>query len=91
MIVNGKHKAEILKRMLYDKYRGRFRKVMKAVEITHNPHETRHTFITQAKYCNVNEYILKKIIGHEISNITESVYTHRSIETYIEEIAKIVF
>lgn len=77
--------------LTYDKYRGRFKKVMLAVGMTHNPHETRHTFITQAKYCNVNEYILKKIIGHEISDITESVYTHRSIETYIEEIAKIVF
>ena len=77
--------------LTYDKYRGRFKKVMTAVGMTHNPHETRHTFITQAKYCNVNEYILKKIIGHEISDITESVYTHRNIETYKEEIAKIVF
>lgn len=30
----------------YDKYRGRFYKVMKALKMNHNPHETRHTFIT---------------------------------------------
>lgn len=77
--------------LTYDKYRGRFKKVMTAASMDHNPHETRHTFITQAKHCNVNEYILKKIIGHEISDITESVYTHRNIETYKEEIAKITF
>lgn len=77
--------------LTYDKYRGRFNKVMKALGLKHNPHETRHTFITQAKLCDVNEYILKKIIGHEIADITESVYTHRSIETYREEIAKIKF
>lgn len=66
--------------LTYDKYRGRFKKVMSAVNMKHNPHETRHTFITQAKYCKVNEYILKKIIGHEIRDVTEAVYTHRTIE-----------
>lgn len=48
----------------------------------HTPHEIRHTFITQAKSCHVNEYILKKIIGHEIRDITEKVYTHRRVERW---------
>lgn len=62
--------------MTYDKYRKRFEKVMKYLKLTHRPHETRHTFITKAKACNVDEYILKLIVGHAIDDITEKVYTH---------------
>jgi integrase len=75
----------------YDKYRGRFYKVMKALKMNHNPHETRHTFITQAKHCEVDDYMLKRIIGHEIRDVTEKVYTHRSIEELKNEMAKIIF
>lgn len=75
----------------YDRYRNRFRKVMKALKMNHNPHETRHTFITQAKYCKVDDYMLKRIIGHEIRDITEKVYTHRTIEELKEEMTKIEF
>jgi len=50
-----------------------------------------HIFITQAKYCEVNEYILKKIIGHEIRDVTEAVYTHRSIEDLKKEIVKVEY
>ena len=54
--------------MTYDKYRKRFEKVMKYLKLTHRPHETRHTFITKAKACNVDEYILKLIVGHAIDD-----------------------
>lgn len=27
----------------------------------------------------MNEYILKRIVGHAVSDLTESVYTHRNI------------
>ena len=66
--------------MTYDKYRKRFMKVMKKYNMNHTPHECRHTFITIAKSNNMNEYILKMIVGHEIGDITEKVYTHRTIE-----------
>ena len=75
--------------MTYDKYRNRFKKVMKRLELEHRPHETRHTFITKAKKCNVDEYILKLIVGHAIADITEKVYTHRTIEQLKEEMQKI--
>ena len=77
--------------MTYDKYRKRFEKVMKYLKLTHRPHETRHTFITKAKACNVDEYILKLIVGHAIDDITEKVYTHRTIDQLraeMEEITK---
>lgn len=32
------------------------------------------------KHCKVNKYILKKIIGHEIRDVTETIYTHRGID-----------
>ncbi len=75
--------------MTYDKYRKRFKKVMKYLKLTHRPHETRHTFITKAKACNVDEYILKLIVGHTIDDITEKVYTHRTIDQLRAEMEKI--
>ena len=75
--------------MTYDKYRNRFKKVMSRLKFDHRPHETRHTFITKAKACNVDEYILKLIVGHAIEDITEKVYTHRTMEQLRKEIEKI--
>lgn len=75
--------------MTYDKYRGRFVKAMKRLKLTHRPHETRHTFITKAKECHVDEYILKLIVGHAITDITEKTYTHRTMEQLHKEICKI--
>lgn len=75
--------------MTYDKYRKRFEKVMKCLNMNHRPHETRHTFITKAKACNMDEYVLKLIVGHAISDITENVYTHRTVEQLKAEIRKI--
>lgn len=66
--------------MTYDKYRKRFEKVMKKHNMNHSPHESRHTFITIGKSNKMDEYILKIIVGHSISDITEKVYTHRLIE-----------
>lgn len=64
----------------YDKYRKRFMKIMERFKMNHTPHECRHTFITIAKSNNMDEYILKLIVGHAIEDITEKVYTHRTIE-----------
>ena len=75
--------------MTYDKYRKRFDKVMKCLKLTHRPHETRHTFITKAKACNMEEYTLKLIVGHAIDDITEKIYTHRTIDQIKAEMEKI--
>lgn len=75
--------------LTYDKYRGRFNKIMKRLNMSHKPHDTRHTFITKAKAVGMDEYILKLIVGHEISDITEKVYTHRTLEDIRQEIEKI--
>ncbi len=75
--------------MTYDKYRGRLNKINKKFGLNHKPHDTRHTFITKAKSVNMNEYILKLIVGHQIEDITEKVYTHRTMQQLREEISKI--
>ena len=62
---------------------------MKKLNMVHKPHDTRHTFITKAKAAGVDEYILKLIVGHEIQDITEKVYTHRTLEDMKTEIQKI--
>lgn len=76
-----------------DQYLSRFNKVIERLnfrkEIT--PHYTRHTFITRAKsrQVNMNEYILKLIVGHEIGDLTEHIYTHRELEDLKEEMNKL--
>ncbi|MFA9375780.1 MAG: tyrosine-type recombinase/integrase [Lachnotalea sp.] len=75
--------------LTYDKYRGRFNKIMKRFKIMHKPHDTRHSFITKAKAASMDEYIIKLIVGHAITDITEKTYTHRTIEQLHTEIAKI--
>lgn len=75
--------------MTYDKYRRRFEKINKKFNMTHRPHDTRHTFITKAKTANVNDYIIKLVVGHAVEDITEKVYTHRTIEQLKSEISKI--
>lgn len=76
-----------------DQYYSRFIKVIKQLKLNPEltPHCARHTFITKAKSreVNMNEYILKMIVGHKIQDVTESVYTHRTIEDLKEEILKI--
>lgn len=63
----------------------------KQVGITdHLPHDTRHTFITLASNYGIDRYILKSIVVHTQSkDITADVYTHKTIEQYIEEVNKI--
>ena len=74
------------------KYLGKpIKRFCKEVEISdHLPHDTRHTFITLASNYGIDRYILKSIVGHTQSkDITADVYTHKTIEQYIEEVNKI--
>lgn len=79
----------------YDRYYKSFKKVMKDLNLNgeHRPHDPRKTFITMAKNINggqgINEYALKRVIGHAITDITESVYTERDIQWLINEVDKI--
>lgn len=56
---------------------------------SHKAHDGRVTFVTLAKKYDMNEYAIKRIVGHEISDITEKIYTKRDIDWLIEEMKKI--
>ena len=63
--------------------------VQLGLNINHKPHDGRAHFITQAKKYQMDEYALKRIVGHEIKDITESVYTTRDIYWLKQEMEKI--
>ena len=77
--------------MTYDKYRHRFEKIKVALNLNeaHRAHDGRAHFITIAKKYEVDEYAIKYIVGHEIADLTERVYTQRNIEWLKTEIEKI--
>lgn len=56
----------------------------------HRPHDGRVTFVTLAKKYQMDEYAIKHIVGHKISDITESIYTKRDNSWLKSEIEKIV-
>lgn len=83
------HKGNL--KLTYDKYRHRFNKIIQRLNLNedHRAHDGRVHFITKAKQCGLDEYAIKYIVGHAIIDITESVYTHRSIEWLCQEMQKI--
>ena len=52
-------------------------------------YDGRHTFITMMKKVDANDYILKRIVGHSIKDITENGYTHRDVTDLINDVKKI--
>lgn len=78
-------------KLTYDRYRVIFVGILQELNLSteHKPHDPRKTFITLAKKYKMDEYALKRIVGHYIDDITEAVYTERSLDWYIEEMQKI--
>ena len=75
----------------YGAYRAAFpRKINKLeLETRHRPHDGRVRFVTEAKKAGVDEYAIKLIVGHSISDLTERVYTKRDTSWLLSEIEKI--
>lgn len=75
----------------YDKYRHRFENIIEVLGLNkdHRCHDGRKTFVTLAKESGVDEYAIKMMVGHKISDITEAVYTDRDDEWLKTELAKI--
>lgn len=57
----------------YSKYQARFAKIRDELKLNplHRPHDGRVQFVTLAKKYNVDEYAIKYIVGHAISDVTE--------------------
>jgi len=75
----------------YNRYAGGFSKIRSELNLNpaHRPHDGRTHFVTTAKKYGVDEYAIKYIVGHSISDITEKVYTKRELDWLKEEIEKI--
>lgn len=56
----------------------------------HRPHDTRVTFVSRAKEAGCDEYIIKKIVGHKIDDLTERVYTQRGLDSIRLELSKVL-
>lgn len=66
---------------LYDKWTPEYFKTLKSDDRKH--------FVTKCKDAKVDEYAIKYMVGHKISDITEKVYTAREFEWLRTEIEKI--
>jgi integrase len=77
--------------MSYDTYLRHFNLIVEGYKLNpkHKPHDCRKQFVTMAKKYRVDEYAIKRIVGHSIQDLTESVYTDRDVKWLHSEIAKI--
>ncbi|MGC6174223.1 hypothetical protein [Lacrimispora sp. 38-1] len=75
----------------YDKYQKRFIKIRNDLKLNpqHRAHDWRMQFITMAKKYGIDEYAIKYMVGHSITDITKRVYTNREIDWLKIEIEKI--
>ena len=55
----------------------------------HLPHDTRHTTATLLHEAGVDLYVVKRILGHNTQDVTESVYTHIHDEEFLRVIDSI--
>ena len=78
-------------KLTYHRYLKQFMYIIDTLNLNpeHRPHDGRKHFVTTAKKFKVNDYAIKYIIGHEISDITEKIYTDRDFSWLCEEIEKI--
>lgn len=75
----------------YDRLYEDFKYIITAKKLNpnHRPHDGRKQFVTMCNRYEVNEYAIKKFVGHKITDVTERVYTDRSFDWYREQIEKI--
>ena len=78
------------KKMSYNNYIQRqFTPLMKELGMNHLPHDCRHTTATMLDNANVSQILVKRILGHSSSDVTERVYTHKTAEQLVRAIDKI--
>lgn len=75
------------KNISYDAYRNRYwEPVMNMFKMDHLPGDGRHTCASLLDDKDVNVKIKKLILGHASSDVTERVYTHKTLEQLLEAI-----
>ena len=86
---NNRNKKNL--KLTYARYQKAFERIRDELKLNpnHRPHDGRTHFVTMAKRYGVDEYAIKYMVGHKISDITEKVYTRREFAWLREEIKKI--
>lgn len=64
----------------------KWKQIMTQLELSHLPHDTRHTFASLADTAGLKKICIKRIMGHESKDITDKVYTHKDISELLEQI-----
>ncbi|MBR3645692.1 MAG: tyrosine-type recombinase/integrase [Lachnospiraceae bacterium] len=70
----------------YRIFQKHYARCMKRLSLDHKPHDGRHTFATLMDRYGANQICTKMIIGHALSDITESVYTHKELPDLLEAV-----
>lgn len=78
-------------KLTYNRYNKVFGRIREELNLNpeHRPHDGRKHFVTKCKENGVDEYAIKYMVGHKISDITEKVYTAREFEWLKTEIEKL--
>lgn len=76
------------KRLTYENYRdNHWDSLITELSMTHLPHDTRHTTVSLLARANVNQTLIKRIVGHSgAMTLTERVYTHFEVKQLIDAI-----
>lgn len=70
--------------MCYSNYRReKFDNIMEKLRMDHCPHESRHTFASLMDSAGANKLCIKRIMGHSSQDVTDDVYTHKTIQELI--------
>ena len=52
----------------------------------HTPHDCRHTFVSLLDASGVDKITIKRLVGHAGGDVTEKVYTHKTLEQLREAV-----
>lgn len=81
------------KHIRYPIYRARFINMLEKIGLnkSHRLHDCRVHFVTECKKYGVDIYAIKYMVGHAITDITESIYTKRDPTWLRKELSKVEF
>ena len=63
----------------YSSFSREFNKAMRAINVKHTTHDCRHTFATRLDNEGANYNAKRLLLGHASGNVTDGVYTHKSL------------
>lgn len=71
----------------YNNIRCKYNDALEKLSMKHIPHDGRHTFATLMDRYGANQICTKIIMGHSLNgNITEGVYTHKTLDELLDAV-----